>query len=204
MKILGVVGSSRKSGNTATLVRSALEAAKSDNVETDMVFLSDYSFNGCIGCESCKTTYQCIIKDDMQKLYPKIETADAIILGSPTYFYNITAKMKAFIERLYCYEIFDKNDRSIWMPLFESTGIKYASVIAICEQADVHDMGFTAEAMKMPLEALGYRVVDTVKVLHLFDKTDARKNDIALKQAMASGQKLAKTLMLRRYVDSSH
>jgi len=87
----------------------------------------------------------------MQKLYPLIQEADAIILGSPTYFYNITSDMKAFIERLYCYEIFHKDDRAVWLPLNEISGIKYASVIAVCEQENEMDMGFTADAMKMPL-----------------------------------------------------
>jgi len=200
MKILGISASKRKNGNTAFLVNSALQAAESLGIETHMEYLCDYSISGCTGCEGCKETYKCIIDDDMQKLYPHIMEADAIILGSPTYFYNITSDMKAFIERLYCYEIFDKDDRSVWMPLNETTGIKYATVIAVCEQSSEQDMGFTAEAMKMPLEALGYRVVDTVKVLHLFEKGAAQKDKPASKLAKNAGEILAKTLLLKKEV----
>ncbi len=102
---------------------------------------------------------------------------------------------------MYCYELFADNDRSVWMPLFESTGMKYAAVIAICEQNNENDMGFTAEAMKMPLEALGYRVVSTVKILHLFDKGEAKSNERALTQSRNAGKKLADTMKLRSDVD---
>ena len=61
-------------------------------------------------------------------------------------------------------------------------------------------MGFTAEAMKMPLEALGYRVVDTVKVLHLFEKGAAQKDKPASKVAINAGEILAKTLLLKKEV----
>ncbi|MGO3167239.1 flavodoxin family protein, partial [Senegalia sp. (in: firmicutes)] len=98
MKVLGIVGSRRKNGNTSYLVQQALDSIECKEIETKLVFLSDYNIKGCTGCEGCKDTYKCVITDDMQKLYPLILEADAIITGSPTYFYNITADMKAFIE----------------------------------------------------------------------------------------------------------
>lgn len=200
MKILGIVGSARKKGNTAALVETALKSAEKLGIQTHIEYLSDYSISGCTGCEGCKKTYQCIVDDDMQKLYPQILEADAIILGSPTYFYNITSLMKAFIERLYCYEIFDEKDRSIWMPLNEASSIKYASIIAVCEQNNEDDMGFTADAMKMPIEALGCRVVNVMKMLHLFEKGEAIKNTQALNQAKKAGEELAKTLLLKQRI----
>ena len=86
MKVLGVVGSRRKSGNTAYLVQQALKAIESKEVETELIFLGDYNIRGCTGCEGCKDTYKCVVMDDMQKIYPLIINSDAIVLGSPTYF----------------------------------------------------------------------------------------------------------------------
>lgn len=100
MKILGVVGSNRKHGNTSGLVKAALQAAEKENADTALVFLGDYSIQDCVGCEGCKDTMRCVIKDDMQKLYPLLLEADGIILGSPTYFYNITATMRAICADL--------------------------------------------------------------------------------------------------------
>ena len=198
MKVLGVVGSRRKNGNTAYLVSEALNVIKSEEVETEMIFLGDYNIRGCIGCEGCRDTYKCVIKDDMQKIYPLIMNSDAIILGSPTYFYNITADMKAFIERLYCFQIFDEDDRSVWSSINEVLGGKYAVVISICEQNDEKDMGFTSDAMSKPLEGLGYRVLSTVKILNLFKKGDVLQNQIALDQVKRAGMKLEKTFRLKK------
>lgn len=197
MKILGIVGSKRKNGNTAYLVEKALDEIKDKEVETHLVFLGDYNISGCTGCEACKDTYKCIIKDDMQKLYPLIIEADAIVMGSPTYFYNVTSDIKTFIERFYCFQVFDDDDRSVWSSTNEALGGKYAVVIAICEQNDEKDMGFTAQAMSEPLQALGYRVVETVKILNLYEKGEALENQLALTQVKCAGKKLKKTLELR-------
>ena len=198
MKVLGIVGSRRKNGNTAYLVQQALHAIESKEVETELIYLGDYNIRGCIGCEGCRHTYKCVIMDDMQKIYPLIMNSDAIVLGSPTYFYNITSDMKAFIERLYCFQVFAEDDRSVWSSINEALGGKYAVVISICEQNDEKDMGFTSEAMSKPLEGLGYRVIETVKILKLFKKEDALKNQEALDQVKRAGKKLEKTFRLRK------
>lgn len=200
MKILGVVGSRRKKGNTSILMQEALNPFKKAGVETNLIFLGDYSIDDCNGCEGCRHTYRCVVNDDMQKLYPAILEADAIILGSPTYFYNITADMKAFIDRCYCFEIFDDDNRSVWMSLNEALDIKYAAVIAVNEQETEEDMGFAAEAMVKPLEALGYRVVSTVKGLHLYAAGDALSNEQVMQKANRAGEKLLKTLQLKKRV----
>ncbi|ADO82976.1 flavodoxin family protein [Ilyobacter polytropus] len=198
MKILGIVGSKRKNGNTSTLVMSALESAKGDGIETEVIFLGDYSIKGCTGCEGCRDTYKCVINDDMQKIYPLLMESDAIILGSPTYFYNVTADVKVFIDRCYCFEVMSKEDRSVWMGINEVLGGRYASVIAVCEQHSPEDMGYTGEAMAKPLEALGYRVIDIVKVLGLFERGKAKENKTAIKQSQNAGKRLFKTLQLNK------
>ncbi len=198
MTVLGIVGSKRKKGNTSTLVQKTLDTIKAEGIETNLIFLGDYDIKSCHGCEGCKDTFKCVIKDDMQKLYPLILESDAIVLGSPTYFYNISSDMKAFLERCYNFEVFAEDDRSVWMSINEAMGGKYAVAIAVCEQHDEKDMGFTAEAMTKPLEALGYRVVDTVKILKLFKMNEALKDDKALEQARRAGERLANTLQLKR------
>lgn len=200
MKVLGIIGSRRKTGNTAILVEAALEAIRLSGIDTKTVFLSDYNFNGCCGCEGCKNTFECVIDDDMKNLYHDMIEADAIVIGSPTYFYNISSSVKAFFERCYSFEIFAEDDRSVWMSVNEVLGIKYAVTIAVCEQNNAEDMGMTSQAMRLPLLALGYRVVDTVEALKLFKKGEAYKNNKAIMQAKIAGEKLAKTLVLRKEV----
>ncbi|MBE0466284.1 MAG: flavodoxin family protein [Candidatus Desulforudis sp.] len=202
MRILGIVGSKRKNGNTSCLVREALSAAQKQGAQTELVFLDDYSFQDCMGCEGCKDTFTCVVDDGMQKIYPLLLEADGIILGSPTYFYNISADTKALIDRCYCFVAFVEDDRSCWLNLNEILGIKYAAVIAVCEQHDEKDMGFTPEAMSKPLEALGYRIVDTVKVLKLFSAGEALQDTQALARAGKAGERLVKTIKLRKDVET--
>lgn len=202
MKALGIIGSRRKNGNTAVLVQSALKSLAKAGVSTREIFLEDYDINGCLACEGCRENNVCVQKDGMQKLYPLLLEYDAIVIGSPTHFYNISASVNAFFERCYCFEIFDEDDRSVWLSVNEALGGKYAVVIAVCEQQNKEDMGFTAEAMSMPLQALGYRVIETVKVLKLFEKGAALHDDQAIKEAAAAGEKLAKTLILRKRTEN--
>jgi multimeric flavodoxin WrbA len=198
VEVLGIVGSYRDNGNTDILVKKVLEGVKKHNIITNYVFLPNYIVKDCVGCEACKTNLKCMIQDDMQKIYPLIEKADAIVLGSPTYFYNITGIMKNFLDRLYCYEIFDKDDRSIWLGLNEIFSTKYAVTVSVCEQEKEEDMGYTSLAMSKALEAVGYRVINNMKIFGMYSKGDILKYENELEQAVYIGEKLAKTIILNK------
>jgi multimeric flavodoxin WrbA len=103
MKVLGIVGSPRKGGNTEILVREALTAAKEAGAETEIVLVADKNIAGCDGCSSCRQTGVCHIKDDMQSLYQQLEAADGVIFGTPVYFNNVTAQAKAIIDRTFLF-----------------------------------------------------------------------------------------------------
>ena len=151
--------------------------------------------------EGCNDIFKCVVDDDMQKIYPLIMKADAIILGSPTYFYNVSADIKAFIDRCYCLVKFDEKDRSVWMSVNEAAGGRYAAVIAVCEQQHEKDMGHTADTMEMTLQSLGYRIVDTVKVTRAFAAGEVRNNDKSMQEARQAGEKILKTLKLRKSIE---
>ena len=103
MKILGIVCSPRKGGNTEILVREALEAAHEAGAETELVLIADKEIAPCDGCGACLKTGICIIKDDMQALYQQLEQADGLIFGTPVYFANVTAQAKAVMDRTYAF-----------------------------------------------------------------------------------------------------
>ena len=105
MNVLAFNGSPRKKWNTATLLEKALEGAASQGAATRLVHLYDLDYRGCISCFACKTrggkSYgTCAVKDDLTPLFAEIREADAIILGSPIYFGNISGEMRSFMERL--------------------------------------------------------------------------------------------------------
>jgi multimeric flavodoxin WrbA len=105
MKIMAINGSPRKSWNTATLLKKALKGAASQGAHTELIHLYDLNFTGCTSCFACKTkgskSYgRCAVKDGLAPVLKKVEAADALILGSPIYFGNVSGEMRSFLERL--------------------------------------------------------------------------------------------------------
>lgn len=101
-KILVVVGSSRKNGNTDKLADAFIKGAEETGHQAKKYFLGDKEVNGCLGCNICRYGKPCIQKDDFHEVIPDIKEADMIVFASPLYFWTISARLKAFIERFYC------------------------------------------------------------------------------------------------------
>lgn len=102
MKVLGIVCSPRKGGNTEIMMEAALAGARSQGAETELWTTAGKDIKSCDGCNTClKKGVECHIKDDMQPLYHKILAADGVIFGSPSYFMSATAQAKIVIDRLY-------------------------------------------------------------------------------------------------------
>ncbi len=102
MKVLGIVCSPRKGGNTEIMMNEALAGARSNGAEIELWSTAGKILSPCDGCQSClKEKGKCHIDDDIQDLYPKILAADGIIFGSPSYFGSVSAQAKIVIDRLY-------------------------------------------------------------------------------------------------------
>jgi multimeric flavodoxin WrbA len=99
MKVLGLFGSPRRGGNTEILLEEALKGAEKEGAEIERLYLKDLNITPCIECHGCDETGNCVILDEMQKVYPKLLEADVIILASPIFFYGVTAWAKALIDR---------------------------------------------------------------------------------------------------------
>jgi multimeric flavodoxin WrbA len=103
MKILGIVGSPRKEGNTEIMMEEALAAAREAGAETELVHVAGKDIAPCDACATCRQTGKCRIKDDMQPIYEQLEAADGILFGTPVYFGGYTAQAKAIMDRMYVY-----------------------------------------------------------------------------------------------------
>ena len=97
--ILVVVGGGRANGNTAQLVDAFVRGAQDSGHFVERISLAQTQVNGCTGCNACRYGKPCAQKDGFEGLVPKILAADLIALASPLYFWTISAKLKAFIER---------------------------------------------------------------------------------------------------------
>ena len=100
-KALVIYGSPRKDGNTDILLKEIVRGIKDGNekINVEEIYLRELCIFPCRECRSCEVYGRCVVDDDMQKLYPKLENADCIVLGSPIFFYNVTAQTKAVIDR---------------------------------------------------------------------------------------------------------
>jgi len=102
MKVVAFNGSPRKGGNTEILIRKVFEELEKEGIETELVQIGGKEMRGCIACYQCfaKKDKKCAVNVDfMNECIAKMDEADGIILGSPTYFSNVTAEMKALIDR---------------------------------------------------------------------------------------------------------
>ena len=99
MKAVGIYGSPRKGGNTDILLDKVLEGTRSVGAEAIPVYVRKLEMVGCLECGGCDKTGKCVVKDDMQDIYPLLESADVIFLASPIFFYGMSAQIKALIDR---------------------------------------------------------------------------------------------------------
>ena len=107
MKIVVINGSPRKTWNTSKLLKKFVEGMQSvKEVEVKEIFVYDYNFTGCRSCFACKLKHfedqplECRVKDDIHDLLMEARNADAVVIGSPIYFLDLSAQVKAFLERL--------------------------------------------------------------------------------------------------------
>jgi multimeric flavodoxin WrbA len=102
MKALAFNGSARKDGNTAILIQTVFSELKKEGIETELIQLAGKPLHGCTACGQCvkRQDRRCAVTSDaMNEYIAKMDAADAIIIGSPVYFGNVSTETKALIDR---------------------------------------------------------------------------------------------------------
>jgi len=102
MKVLAINSSPRRNGNTAILLNTVLDELKKEGIKTELLQMAGKSLAGCKACTKCfkNKDFRCAVdKDFFNDWLAKVREADGLLLGSPTYFSDVTAGMRAFIER---------------------------------------------------------------------------------------------------------
>ncbi len=98
-KIVAIYGSPRRNGNTATLLRHAVQGARDSDVQVEEIALRDLKISPCLEIYGCKKTGECAIKDDFQKVRNQILESQGLILASPIFFYTVSAHTKILMDR---------------------------------------------------------------------------------------------------------
>lgn len=176
MKLLAVVGSPRKGGNTDILVDRMIEGAKTRGAEVEKVYLNDLSIRPCQGCDGCmkKNAKGCILKDDMIPLHESLKACDALIIGTPVYWFSLSAQTKLFMDRWYCLVVPGTKG-----PEYYIKGKRFAVAMAYGDTNLTTSGG--ANALGTFRDAAAFSGLDFVGIVH---GTAGAKGDIASNRAL--------------------
>lgn len=157
--ILVLQGGGRPKGNTAQLVDAFCRGARDAGHQTEVFTLSKHLVNGCLGCNACRYGKPCVQKDDFNSLLPKIFKADCLVFASPLYFWTISSKLKALIERFYCiaqadphppfgrYEAYPEKDCALLMTAADDLFWTFEQAVSYYRFALVRYIGFHDKGM---------------------------------------------------------
>lgn len=158
-RIFVVQGGGRPNGNTAQLIGAFIRGAQDAGHHVETVSLIKTDIKGCLGCNTCRYGKPCIIKDGFNDLIPKIQEADLIVFASPLYFWTITSRTKAFIERLYCvakedsapplgrYERYPAKDCALLMTAADNFFWTFEQAVSYYQFALIRYIGFRDKGM---------------------------------------------------------
>ena len=194
--VLGISGSPRKSGNSDMLLERVLKGVRDEGRSTDTAALRDFAFQSCIGCERCRDDKHCTgLQDDMQLIYPKISDSKGLVIVSPVHSYTVTALVKAFLDRLYCYYDFSEERPGPVASRLAGQGRK-AVIAAVGEQATMEEGGMdtTMVILRRNIEILGCEIVAELPVLGIFDRGEVFQRPDAVREAEELGRQLARCL----------
>jgi multimeric flavodoxin WrbA len=190
MKVVGFIGSPRKSGNTAALVGEVLRGARYNGAETIAYNINQMNIRGCQACYKCQTPDgKCVQKDDMAKLYDEINSADAVVIGTPIYMAQVTSQTKTLIDRLFAYLYTDKG-----IPGNFKTKLGKKKTVTVFSQGQP-DPSVFADCFSLTegiLNFLGFDVRKRIVASGARDIDHAKGNADLMKDAYDAGVELAK------------
>jgi len=181
LKLLAIIGSPRPSGNTNYLVDQALEEAAEQGIQMEKIILSQYKVNPCLGHDNCASRGSCQQKDDAVWILDKFREADGVILATPVYYYNVSAQMKAFIDRNYFLYKHDQKYKA-----------RAVGIIIVAEQIGIED---TLHTLKQFADELSVKRDRMFIASGYANKSgDAKKNLKLVEEARKLGRQMAEIL----------
>lgn len=157
--IIVIQGGGRPGGNTARLVGSFVRGVEEAGHRAEVVSLMKNEVKGCLGCNACRYGEPCVQKDAFNGMVPRIMAADCIVFASPLYFWTVSSRLKAFIERFYClaqedeappfgrYEAYPVKDCALLMTSADNFFWTFEQAVSYYKFALVNYMGFHDKGM---------------------------------------------------------
>jgi len=182
-KILGVVGSPRRNGNTHILVSRILEGAKEAGAAAEILLLNGLSIAECDGCHVCWEGKGCSKSDDMSDIYQKIIEGDVIVFGTPVYWYGPTALMKGFMDRFVYFNCPANRGRIIG---------KWGVIAVPFEEENPETAALVVAFFERSLAYLGMELVGKIIVPGVGRKGEILEKAESLEEGYKLGRRLAK------------
>jgi multimeric flavodoxin WrbA len=190
MKVVGFIGSPRKKGNTTTIVNEVLRGAQEAGAETKVFNLNQLGIRGCQACYKCQTPEgKCVQKDDMAPLYDEIYSADAVVIGTPIYMFQVTGQTKTFIDRLFAF-LYLKDGK----PGNFRNKLKGKKTVTVFSQGQPDTSLFASnfDLNEGVLNFLGFKVQARIVAGGMMTEDGAKENTAILEKAYAAGVGLTK------------
>jgi multimeric flavodoxin WrbA len=182
-KVLGIVGSPRRGGNTEVLVDEVLAGAREAGALTDKVLLYELAIAPCRACNACEKTGKCVQRDDMQTLLEQMERYQVWVLGTPVYYWGPTAQFKAFVDRWY------RTEHQVTPKTIEFKDKR--AILAIPLGGTAHDARHTVGMIQ---DALAYKRIEllaTMVASGVEERGAVRDHADVLAQARRAGREAA-------------
>lgn len=181
MKVLSLLASPHRNGNTATILNSLLKGIKENGMKVNEVFLQGLNISSCRACDFCHNSPEgkCIICDDMQDVYLRLLDSDLIIFATPVYWWNMSAQLKIVMDRIYAL-----------MPDENSSMLKgKQAIILMTYGGELPNSGpeIVEKSLRESLDYLGIKVLD---VLSVCSEKPVKDNEEALSGALNCGKNI--------------
>ena len=185
MRVLGIMGSPRIKGNTDLLLDETLKGAHSQEAEVEKIIVDKLKIAPCREYYGCLRDGNCVIRDDMDDIYPKLLSADAIIVASPMFFYGLSSQLKALIDR--CQALWAK--KYILKQDISDLNRKGA-FIAVGATRGKQLFDGSILTVKYFFKAISVNYVDELLVRGVDKKGEIKEHPTALSDAFELGKKL--------------
>jgi len=183
-RVLAIVGSPRRGGNTEILVDEILKGAQEAGAQVEKIMLGDLTIAPCQACYACREGGKCIQADDMEDLLGKMKASEVWVLGTPVYWWGPSAQLKAFVDRW-----FSKAFEPERKPTFEGKRVILAVPMGDSDPATGrHVVGMFADALKFVKADL----FASILAPGAYDAGDVRKDSGLLEKARQVGLDAAK------------
>jgi multimeric flavodoxin WrbA len=186
LRVLGIMGSPRIKGNTDLLLDEALRGAQSQGAEMEKITVDKLKIAPCREYYGCLRDGNCVIRDDMDDIYPKLLEADGIIVASPMFFYGLTSQVKALIDR--CQALWAR--KYILKQDLPDSGRKGA-FIAVGATRGKKLFDGSIMTVKYFFQSIGVKYVDELLVRGVDKRGEIKQHPSALSDAFELGRRLA-------------